>query len=196
MFRHTAALITYSSRVHLWMVSWCTWRYLEVHRQLRGVLQSPQRPDQRCQLLRDLSLGEVTCPQPVPPGPAQVQLVALQRQVLGEQVRVAQALDRGVHEAGVAVVLQAEDAWHPVPVLVEQLVSADAHGGRRARGGGGGGLRRAAVPSRVRVVPDDPGAQGARCAVPEPTVVVLRVLRVRRVSKVGQSAQRFDDSVH
>lgn len=38
----------------------------------------------------------------------------LQGQVLGEELGVAQALQDGVHEAGVAVVLEAGDTWHLV----------------------------------------------------------------------------------
>lgn len=91
--------------------------HLEVAAVLRGVLERPERPHQLRQLLRDLA-GRGR--RPVGGGRPAAEL--LQRQELGEELGVAEALQDGVHEAGVAVVAQPRHAGHGL--------------------GGGGGARR------------------------------------------------------
>ena len=65
------------------------------------VLSAPQTLEQESKLLRDVAgrrqLGAVL---------VEVSLVGVRDEVLGESVRVAQALEDGVHEAGVAVVVE------------------------------------------------------------------------------------------
>ena len=146
-------------------------------------------------MLSDFPLGKprlLTPHHPVDSGLTQVQLVPLQPQVFRQQVRVAQTLDHGVHETGVPVVFQPQDTWDFLSVVVQEFFSA-----RAQRGGRAGSVLHHPLPGHLYVLSDDPraGAQGARCAIPKPPVVVLRVMRVS-VSKVGESAQSFDDSVH
>lgn len=105
------------------------WRtaYLEVSAVLRCVLEGPQSSDQSGQLLGHLSrvLLLLLTPLLLHQHPVGLGLVVaagrlphfelLQSQVLREELRVAQALQDGVHEAGVAVVLESGDTWHLVP---------------------------------------------------------------------------------
>ena len=82
--------------------------YLELRGKLGRVFSSPERAHQRRQLLGDL-------------GTAGLRPVAPQRQELGQQVGVAQTLHHGVHETGVAVVLQALRSRGPRPVAGGEL---------------------------------------------------------------------------
>lgn len=78
---------------------------------LRGVLQRPERPHQLRQLLRDLA-GRGRRPVGSGGGGGRPAAELLQRQELGEELGVAEALQDGVHEAGVAVVAQPRHAGH------------------------------------------------------------------------------------
>lgn len=89
--------------------------YLEVSTVLWRVLEGPQGSDQSRQLLGHLSLGlaALLLHHPVGFGLLVVRLIAsvlLQSQILGEELRVAQALQNSVHETGVAVVFQSGHA--------------------------------------------------------------------------------------
>ena len=184
---------------------WSPSPHLELHRQLRRVLQRPQRSNQRRQLLGHLSpgalghlspgaLGLLSPRLPVHLPVAHVRPVLLQPQVLGQQVRVAQALDHGVHEAGVAVVLQPQHPGGLVSVarrqpLLHRAVSGAGCRRRCCRRGAllGGGR----IPGALRAVV----FEARRGALPEAAVVVLRV-RWFRVAEVRQSAQSFQDPSH
>lgn len=102
----------------------CT-SYLKVSAVLGCVLKGPQSSNQAGQLLRHLPrlLRLLAC-LPLDRRSAGLGLVVgaggvpdpelLEGQVLGEELGVAQALQDGIHEAGVAVVLEAGDTWHLV----------------------------------------------------------------------------------
>lgn len=86
----------------------------------------PQRLEHLRQLLGQLALGaELARRQLV--AALQVGLVAVQHEVLGQDVGVAEALQHGVHEARVAMVLQAGDAGYLVRRPALQVA-----GGQRA----------------------------------------------------------------
>lgn len=112
---------------------------------LRSVFKGPQGSNQAGQLLRHLPrLLRLLARLLLDRRPAGLGLVVgaggvpdpelLQGQVLGEQLGVAQALQDGVHEAGVAVVLEAGDTWH---LVAEGEPPAVAVVGRERPPGGG-----------------------------------------------------------
>lgn len=82
--------------------------YLELGGKLGRVFARPERAHQRRQVLGDLRAARG--------GP-----VAAERQELGQQVGVAETLHHGVHETGVAVVLQTQRARGPRPVAGVEL---------------------------------------------------------------------------
>lgn len=147
--------------------------HLEVSAVLRGVLQRPERPHQVRQLLGDLALTvragrrllrfrrRLRAAQPV----------LAQGQVLGEELGVAEALQRGVHEARVAVVAEPRHAGH-------RLGSA---GGRSGRGG-----RRRARRRRRR------GGRPGREAAAEAAAVRGGALG----AEVRERGQRLEDAAH
>lgn len=111
--------------------------HLEVAAVLRGVLQRPERPHQLRQLLRHLA-GR---------GGRRAGLRGaselLQRQELGEQLGVAEALQDGVHEAGVAVVAQPRHAGHRLgAALGRRGLGAARRARREAAAQAAGGSRR------------------------------------------------------
>lgn len=148
--------------------------HLEVAAVLRGVLQGPEGPHQVRQLLGDLALALRAAPRGLlgvrrglgPPRP-----VLAERQVLGEELGVAEALKRGVHEARVAVVPEPRHPGH-------RLRGA---GGRRGRGG-----RRRARRRRGR------GRGPGREAAAEAAAVRGGALG----AKVRERGQRLEDAAH
>lgn len=104
---------------------------------LRGVFQRPERPHQLRQLLRHLAgCGGRRAGLR---GAAEL----LQRQELGEQLGVAEALQDGVHEAGVAVVAQPRHAGHRLgAALGRRGLGAARRARREAAAQAAGGSRR------------------------------------------------------
>lgn len=105
--------------------------HLEVAAVLRCILQRPEGAYQVRQLLRDLSRGAAR-------GRFRLRvrlagMVLAKRQVLGEELGVAEALQRGVHEARVPVV---PESCHP-----RDWLRGGRRGRRRGHGRGLGGRR-------------------------------------------------------
>lgn len=163
--------------------------HLELHRQLWRVLQRPQRSNQRRQMLGHVSPGRlplVGSHLAVEPIAVHIRPVLFQTEVLRQQVRVAETLDHGVHEAGVPVVLKSQHPGSLVSVAPRQPLFH-----RAVRRGQRGGLLCDPLPGDLRAVL----LESPRRALPKAAVVLLRVRR-HRVSKVRQSAQSFQDPSH
>ncbi len=153
------------------------------------VLKSPKRTNQRREPFRNLSfllLIVLILHKPVHSPVTQIQFISLQTQILSEQVRVAQALHDGVHEAGVPVVLQTQHAWRFIPVQREQSLSRGGTAGKRAT------FPHLAVVlfSHMSRVPR------ARCAVSKPTIIILSLRAFGCFSAVSQAPQTFQDLTH